>query len=261
MDLLPFAGETSGNIRANKLNLPVSLEIKTGLGPTGAEFEVRLQVNKTLGSQTSSSQSSQYGRGIGSGRLGAPHPGSPGAPLVDEVTVTVPLPEDVRNLSDIRPSRGDASFYPRERMLEWRVPAKELAGPTSHFGLRCTVGGIIVDEGEDFDPSGFALSGTDHSSYNESYQSYSAADPAASEEGAKTDQGGQQDAKKVAQNKMLMPSSAMVSFSVKGWLASGLKVDSIMIDARKSRGLGEGVKPYKGVKYLTVSKGGVEIRC
>ncbi|KAG6226233.1 hypothetical protein E4U34_007213 [Claviceps purpurea] len=261
VDLLPFAGETSGNIRANKLNLPVSLEIKTGLGPTGAEFEVRLQVNKTLGSQTSSSQLSQYGRGIGSGRLGAPHPGSPGAPLVDEVTVTVPLPEDVRNLSDIRPSRGDASFYPRERMLEWRVPAKELAGPTSHFGLRCTVGGIIVDEGEDFDPSGFALSGTDHSSYNESYQSYSAAGPAASEEGAKTDQGGQQDAKKVAQNKMLMPSSAMVSFSVKGWLASGLKVDSIMIDARKSRGLGEGVKPYKGVKYLTVSKGGVEIRC
>jgi AP-3 complex subunit mu len=25
--------------------------------------------------------------------------------------------------------------------------------------------------------------------------------------------------------------------------------------------LGESVKPYKGVKYLTVSKGGVEIRC
>jgi AP-3 complex subunit mu len=38
-------------------------------------------------------------------------------------------------------------------------------------------------------------------------------------------------------------------------------VESIQLDQRKSRGLGEGVKPYKGVKYLTVSRGGVEIRC
>ena len=67
--------------------------------------------------------------------------------------------------------------------------------------------------------------------------------------------------KKAAQNKILMPSSASVSFSVKGWLASGIKVESILLDSRKSRGLGEGVKPYKGVKYLTISKGGVEIRC
>jgi hypothetical protein len=58
-----------------------------------------------------------------------------------------------------------------------------------------------------------------------------------------------------------MPTSASVSFSVKGWLASGLKVESMMIDPRKSRGLGETMKPFKGVKYLTVSKGGVEIRC
>jgi len=67
--------------------------------------------------------------------------------------------------------------------------------------------------------------------------------------------------RKVAQNKILMPSSAMVSFSVKGWLSSGIKVESLVIDTRKSRGIGEGMKPYKGVKYLTVSSGGVEIRC
>ncbi|KAG5994132.1 hypothetical protein E4U43_003311 [Claviceps pusilla] len=257
VDLLPFTSGKSGSLSANNLKLPVSLEIKTGLGPAGAEFEVRLQVNKILGSQNSSSNSSQFGRGIGSGRVGTPHPGSPGAPLLEELTITIPLPEDVRNLSDIRPSRGDASFSPGERVLEWHVPTKELAGPASHFGLRCTVVGSVVDQGEDFDPSGFAFS-TDYS-YSEPYQSSSSA--AANGDEAKTDHGGDQDAKRVAQNKILMPTSASVSFSVKGWLASGLKVDSIMIDTRKSRGLGEGVKPYKGVKYLTVSKGGVEIRC
>ncbi|PLN84043.1 putative AP-3 adaptor complex subunit MU [Aspergillus taichungensis] len=58
----------------------------------------------------------------------------------------------------------------------------------------------------------------------------------------------------------LMPSSASVSFSVKGWLPSGIKIDSLNIDPRRSRGLGEGVKPYKGVKYMCVSRKGVERR-
>jgi hypothetical protein len=62
-------------------------------------------------------------------------------------------------------------------------------------------------------------------------------------------------------NASLMPNSASVSFSVKGWLPSGLRVDSLNIDPRRSRGLGEGVKPYKGVKYLCVSRKGVEARC
>lgn len=62
-------------------------------------------------------------------------------------------------------------------------------------------------------------------------------------------------------NASLMPNSASVSFSVQGWLPSGIKVDSLNIDQRRSRGLGESVKPYKGVKYLCVSKRGVERRC
>ncbi|OGE55550.1 hypothetical protein PENARI_c004G12160 [Penicillium arizonense] len=62
-------------------------------------------------------------------------------------------------------------------------------------------------------------------------------------------------------NASLMPNSASVSFSVRGWLPSGIKVDSLNIDQRRSRGLGESVKPYKGVKYLCVSKRGVERRC
>ncbi|OJJ49236.1 hypothetical protein ASPZODRAFT_150158 [Penicilliopsis zonata CBS 506.65] len=59
----------------------------------------------------------------------------------------------------------------------------------------------------------------------------------------------------------LMPNSAAVSFSVRGWLPSGIRVDSLNLDPRRSRGLGEGVKPYKGVKYLCVSRRGVERRC
>jgi hypothetical protein len=62
-------------------------------------------------------------------------------------------------------------------------------------------------------------------------------------------------------NATLMPNAASVSFSVRGWLPSGIKVDSLNIDPRRSRGLGEGVKPYKGVKYLCVSRKGVERRC
>lgn len=62
-------------------------------------------------------------------------------------------------------------------------------------------------------------------------------------------------------NANLMPNSASVSFSVRGWLPSGIRVDSLNIDQRRSRGLGESVKPYKGVKYLCVSKRGVERRC
>jgi hypothetical protein len=57
-------------------------------------------------------------------------------------------------------------------------------------------------------------------------------------------------------------------------LASGVKVDSLVLDQRRSRGVGEGVRPYKGVKYLTVCGdidekagmmgnrgGGWEVRC
>lgn len=254
VDLLPFTSGKSGSLSSNNLKLPVSMEVKTGLGSTGSDFEVRLQVNKVLGAPSPSS--SQFGRGGGPGRLGGPHPGSPGAPMMDDLTVTIPLPADVRNLSEIRPSRGDASFNPGEKFLEWHIPAKELSGGTSYFGLRCTVvGPLAVPDEEDLDPNGFGF-GNDYS-YNEPYQSSST-----SKTGQEKESGGdERDSKKVAQNKILMPTSASVSFTVKGWLASGLKVESIMIDARKSRGLGEGVKPYKGVKYLTVSKGGVEIRC
>lgn len=258
VDLMPYGSDQTVSQSSNNLKLPVSLEIKPMLGPTGSEFEVRLQVTKPLGTQ-STSVSSQMGRGGSSGRLGGPHPGTPASPTLDDLVVTIPLPAEVRNLSDIRPSRGDASFSPGEKVLEWHVPSKDLSGATSHFGLRCTVvGSLEKNESEEFDPSGFGLN-TDYS-YNEPYQSDSPAKADKEKEKEKTP-ANDLESKKLAQNKILMPSSASVSFSVKGWLASGLKVESIMMDPRKSKGLGEGVKPYKGVKYLTVSNAGVEIRC
>ena len=258
VDLMPFTGASMGSLSSSSsssnLKLPVSLEIKTGLGPAGSEFEVRLQVSKPLGTASTSS-ASQMGRGGSSGRIGGPHPGTPASPSLDDLVVTIPLPAEVRNLSDIRPSRGDASFNPGEKMLEWHVPSKELSGATSYFGLRCTVVGSLISEDEDeVEANGFGLN-TDYS-YDEPYQSV----PVAKVEKEKKPEK-DLDSKKLAQNKILMPSSASVNFAVKGWLASGLKVESIMLDPRKSRGLGDGVKPYKGVKYLTVSRGGVEIRC
>lgn len=69
------------------------------------------------------------------------------------------------------------------------------------------------------------------------------------------------DAKIKQANKVLMPSCATISFSVKGWLPSGIRVESLNVDQKKSKGLGSGVTPYKGVKYLCVSRKGVECRC
>ncbi|KAI9048497.1 hypothetical protein LZ554_007331 [Drepanopeziza brunnea f. sp. 'monogermtubi'] len=257
VDLLPFQNGKSGSTSASNLKLPVNIEVKTGQGPQGSDFEVRLfitnvsgQGNSSLSGPSSMSSSRIGGRGVGgfSSGLGG-QAGTSSTPTLEDLVVTIPLPADVRNLSEIRASRGDTTYNPGERNIEWHIPAKDtVAGGAT---LRCTVVGPLSIE-EDFESTGFRLEGG--YDYEDAYQSSSAkSKPLETEE--------QRDAKKVAQNKILMPSSAMVSFSVKGWLASGIKVESLVIDTRKSRGLGEGVKPYKGVKYLTVSRGGVEIRC
>lgn len=260
VDLLPLTSGQGGKLSSSSLKLPVNIEMKTGLGSNGADFEVRVNVNKLMLSPSGGSSGGQYGRG-GSGAArgfgGGAHSGTPGAPLMEELVINVPLPADVRNLSEVRPSKGDASYNPGEKVLQWHIPTKEISSGMAYFGLRCTVVGQVPETDEqDLDPTGFGF-GTDFS-YNEPYQG------TVSEVKNKTDSEGgdsDKDAKRIAQNRILMPTSASVSFAVKGWLPSGIKVESIAIDPRKSKGLGESVKPYKGVKYLTVSKGGLEIRC
>ncbi|PKS07510.1 hypothetical protein jhhlp_006114 [Lomentospora prolificans] len=264
VNLLPF----TDSLPSGSLKLPLSLEVKTGLGPTGSDFEVRVQTNRVMG--TGSSSSGHMGRGgggVGSRGFGGPHPGTAAAPLLEDLVVRIPLPPDVRNLPELRPSRGDAVFNPADSVLEWIIPTKEISMGTSHFALRCTVVGPLAEDDEDDAIPGTSV--TDYG-YEEPYQG-SQTTPKKEKKGSKranqiegngTDPAREaEEAKRVAQNKLLMPGSVSVSFSVKGWVPSGLKVESILLDSRRSRGLGEGVKPYKGVKYLTISKGGVEIRC
>jgi hypothetical protein len=273
VDLLRGVGV--GRLGSASLKLPVSLEIKSGLGRTGSDFEVRVAVNRVFGGAGGTQASGRGGGGGGglgglggggggrAGGFGAPQLGTPASPALQDLTVSVPLPADVRNLSEIRPTRGDANYNPGDRALEWSISNKELAQGTSTFALRCTVVGqaaAIDDEDEgDSDPTGFGFNSATSYSYDE--EPYQSNESAAKKPGKTKVDTGDKDERRAAQNRILMPSSASVSFAVKGWLASGIKVESILLDPRKSRGLGESVKPYKGVKYLTVSKGGVEIRC
>ena len=317
VDLMPYSASASGSgafstdsHSTSNLKMPVSVEMKTNLGPTGTEFEVRATVNRTFAFGRSNGASSSGGGGRS---LGGPHAGSPGAPLLDDLRISVPLPANVRNLLEIRPTRGDAVYNPGEHMLEWHIPAKEAASGATSFGLRCTVVGQQRPQHGDFDGDsdnsdsenggggaggdeyGFGRSGGlgfKEYTYDEPYQQ-----PASPEEKSKRkkkkkkgssksksrgddidDEAAAAEAaeaaaavaeaaaeaatkRRIARNKILMPSSASVSFSVKGWLASGVRIESIVLDTKRSRGLGEGIKPFKGVKYVTVSKGGIELRC
>ncbi|KAJ2976056.1 hypothetical protein NUW58_g8187 [Xylaria curta] len=204
VDLLPFANGASGSMSHN-LKLPVSIEVKTGLGSTGSEFEVRLNIHKIFG-PTGQSIVGPSARGGNGGRgFGGPHAGTAASPLLQDVVVTVPLPSNVRNLSDVRPGKGDANYSPGENTLEWHIPAKELSTGTSYYSLQCTVVGPLADGAIEEDPSGFGF-GRDYS-YDEPYQG--------STERRKPKQSAQEpqeerDARKVAQNKILMPSSASV---------------------------------------------------
>lgn len=247
VDLLPFTNGKSGNLNSSSLKLPVNIEMKTGLGSTGSDFEVKVHVNKMFGT-SGPPASSGFGRGGGSSGKSA---GSLSSPTMDELFITVPLPEDVRNLPEIRPTKGDATYNPGDKELQWHIPNKDLNAGTTYFGLRCTVTGHLTEREEE---------AKDYA-YEEPYQEEPTTASSRLDKAAGNEADEDKEAKKVAQNKILMPSSASVSFAVKGWLSSGIKVESIMIDVRRSRGIGEGIKPYKGVKYLTVSKGGVEIRC
>lgn len=254
VDLLPFTSGKVSNSSAN-LKLPVQIEVKTSLGALGAEFEVRAYLSKIAGSTVNSTLSGSSIRP--GGRLGGAS-GVSASPALEDLIITVPIPSDVRTLSDIRASRGDTTYNPGGAALEWHIPSKDASAGVAT--LRCTVVGVNLDE-DDTEGNGFTFDGAKEYDYNENeaisaYQS-SASTPSVID----TREADKKDEKKVEKNKILMPSSARVSFAIKGWLASGIKVESLTVDTRNSRGLGDGVKPYKGVKYLSVSRGGVEIRC
>lgn len=266
VNLLPAHSDLKSWSNAN-LHLPVSLEVSKSLGPTGSDFEVNLLLSPPTSSGFTPSFSSKPGLGSarGSGRS-TPVFGSgatsSAAPTLQDIVVSIPIPSQVRSITDLRASRGEAYFAPADNVVEWRIPTKE-AAIVGHATLRCTVVGPFGDDDDDEATNGFRFDASS-GEYNE-YETYqsSASEPTKGTSSIRDSrqQQEQRDGKKVDQNKALMPRSASVSFSVKGWLASGIRVEGLIVDKTKSRGLGEGVMPYKGVKYLTVSRKGVETRC
>lgn len=301
VDLLDDATAISPlDAKASALNLPASVQMQTGLGNTGTEFEVTLSLNPRFssgisgnaataaiasatraGSNFSSAASASLSNHLNRPTAGALRSLSGGnggdtkSPILEEVKVSIPVPPSVRRISDLRPTRGEAHWNPGDTTVEWRFTAKEAAAIGSAGAtLRCSVVGASsldedADDGDNAAGLGNGIVKADTYDYDEdtpgtgAYQSASASSSSLSGAAAvkSTAAAAGRDAKKVLQNATLMPTSAALSFSVKGWLASGLKVDSLTIDNKRSKGLGEGVRPYKGVKYLTVSSGGVEIRC
>ena len=171
----------------------------------------------------------------------------------------------MRNILDLKASRGEANFSTTDHEVEWRLNSKESAAAGTAT-LRCTVVGPLHDDAGEIDAAAGILADVNGVYVAEdetvlpsrNHQQSYVPDGNSTTKGAAAES---RDVRKVEANRGLMPSSAAVSFSVKGWLPSGVRVDSLVVDVKRSKGLGEGIKPVKGAKYLTVSRKGVETRC
>ncbi|KAF5859502.1 hypothetical protein ETB97_002803 [Aspergillus alliaceus] len=319
VDLLPIdPGLDEPPSHMEKLFLPAIVDIRKSLGPTGSEFEVRLILNTNFPGYSSLNRPGGRG-GSGTSTPSFLGGGNSSGPVLEDVLVTIPIPNSVRNITDLQASRGDALFSPGNNVLEWRVPTKDAGTVSGTATLRCTVSGYPTgdddfdEDFEDVDPDANLLQGYYDASASTSYQNPEGEttkrktkkkkkkkvkkisrtaiahvdpqqemtpeqsqpqpptppqpSPSPQQQPTSTDDSSNsifhtsQRKTKTQLNATLMPNSASVSFSVRGWLPSGIKVDSLNIDPRRSRGLGETVKPYKGVKYLCVSRKGVERRC
>lgn len=262
VNLLPSLDITS--LTTKNLNLPANLEVLTSLGPSGSDFEVRILLSSTFAgvSTQNAAHSSAGSRGSGRSTPFFGSGGSSATPLLQDVVVSIPIPHLVRNITEIRPSRGEAHFASAENMVEWRIPTKDaISSRNATATLRCTLVGPMNDDDINNDAaSKFRFDAAD-AEYDENDDTYQSLDPSTAKPSSAKEQPEQREIRKVEQSAPLMPSSASLSFSIKGWLASGIKVESLNVDVRKSRGLSDGVKPVKGVKYHTVSKKGIETRC
>jgi AP-3 complex subunit mu len=245
-----------------KLNIPATASVHSSLGPSGSDFEVRLQLNPRFTGKSPNPGPGAGGPkgGLGRGAAFASSSGTTSAPAIEEMVVHIPLPSSVKNIADLRVLRGtgDAGYAPGDRAIEWRISSKEIALLMSQdrgggVGATATLRGTVVgleDDNAEMEPVVLETSTYDYDDDNEN--------SATKTETASKKKHGDADSTRY---KVLMPSCATVSFSVKGWLASGIKVESLNLDQNRSKGLGSGVTPYKGVKYLCVSRRGVEARC
>lgn len=267
-----------------KLNIPATVSIATSLGPYGADFEVKLQLNPRFAGKafapapaTGMSRGGGIGGGISSRGLAntafaSTTSGTTSSPAIEDMLVHIPLPATVKNMADLRLARGtgDASYAPGDRAIDWRLTSREIStlmsqdrggGVGASATLRGTVVGLDDEHSHSFDATGgpvtFSPSTYHYDDEHESSQHQTIPPIPAAQARQTLDA----EAKRKKANRLLMPSCATLSFSVKGWLPSGIRVEALNVDQKRSKGLGSGVTPYKGVKYLCVSRDGVECRC
>ncbi|RAR06990.1 clathrin adaptor, mu subunit [Stemphylium lycopersici] len=265
-----FSTDKAAKSAMPKLSIPATVSVHPSLGPTGTDFEVKLQLNPRFTGRSAASSSQSSAAKASLSRVSSSSTGTTAAPAIEEMLIHIPLPTTVKNVVDLRVARGmgDASYAPGDRAIEWRVSSREIGLLMSQdrgggIGVTATLRGTVV--GQDDPSADDALDAGGPVSFSTSTYDYDDDDPstqpsslpAPTPKAAKPDS----DAKIKQANKVLMPSCATLSFSVKGWLPSGIKVESLNVDQRRSKGLGSGVTPYKGVKYLCVSREGVECRC
>jgi AP-3 complex subunit mu len=252
-------------VQNSPLQLPATVSIAKSLGPNASDFEVRLHINPSFAARAGTGVAADaFSKATGK------NSGTSAHPTVEDVVVSVPIPGGVRGLGDLRASRGEARWAPGEDKLEWRVSGKQIgtlatglrsSGDKVVATLRCSITAATEnndDAGDEAETSN--LLSKDQWAYDEDEGAGYQSSKDVAVKSSVTDQDAR-DRKRRRANEALMPSSASVSFQVKGWLASGIKVDKLLIDALRSRGVSAGVQPYKGVKYVTVSQHGVETRC
>ncbi|EXJ73860.1 uncharacterized protein A1O5_03622 [Cladophialophora psammophila CBS 110553] len=257
-DLMPSSLDTDQPpSKSDRIFLPATVDLRGGLGSSGSEFEAKLTLNNTFPGVSSApkpSASRTSSGPISSLSFGGASSGSSSAPTLEAVMVTIPFPSDVRSVTELKASRGEATFNAFDRVVEWKVPTKDGASINGTATLTGTVAGafnVQNDMDEESQAAEIGKQNTMAGYYQEDVVANQGAAPESSANG---------NSKRAQATKALMPRSISVSFSVKGWLPSGIKVDSLVVDVKKSKGLGDGVRPYKGVKYLTVSRQGIERR-
>jgi len=265
VDLLPSSLNTNQPpSQKEKLFLPVSVELRTGLGPSGSDFEARLTLNTNYpGVQAQSRAGPSRSTSSKPFSFGSASGGSSNTPSLEGVIVTIPFATNVRSVVELKVSRGEANYLSWDKIVEWKVPTKDGASINGVATLSGSlVGPISADDDNDldfaeqaktnsllgyYDEDSTAITQQHHSNTNGADSTMPASSIAVQQ-------------RRTMANRALMPRSALVSFTVRGWLPSGIKVDSLLVDVNKSKGLGEGVKPFKGVKYITVSRQGIERR-
>lgn len=279
-DLMPLSLNTDQpptSTSSDRIFLPATVDLRPSLGNLGTEFEARLTLNNNFPGVASSakpgaSRSTSNTGPFSFGSAGAGG-GSSAAPTLEAVVVTIPFPRDVRAVTELKPSRGEANFNAADKVVEWKIPTKDGASINGVASLSGTVtgpygaGATGIGVGDDTlgDEPGTSDSITEYyeeggNNTHENHSRQTRSGVSTNSHNAGNGLGLNGGPKRTQAAKALMPRSIAVSFNVKGWLPSGIKVDALVVDVKKSKGLGDGVRPYKGVKYLTVSRRGVERR-